>query len=69
MKTPKPTLKSSLAHKVASAKNDDELYNVKRAAWMDVGHLVVMNNQIKAMGNNEQMILELIGLRLYGKLK
>jgi len=67
MKTPKPHLKSSLAHKVASTKNDEELHDVKRKAWLDSGHLVIMDNQIKAMGTHEQMVLELIGMRLYGK--
>jgi hypothetical protein len=53
--------------KVASIKSEQELFDLKQQEWINHGNLVVMAHQIEKLGNNERTIIELIGLRLYGK--
>jgi hypothetical protein len=67
MKTPKPTLKSSLAHKVANVKNDEELYQKKRKAWLQGEGLHLNTAQINMLSLEHRWAIEIIGNLTYGK--
>jgi len=69
MKIPPAKVKTSLEHRVASVKNDDELHTMKQRYWQDSGHLVIMAEQIAAMSNFYKMMIKAIGNILYGKRK
>jgi hypothetical protein len=67
MKTPKTKIHTSLEHKVASVKNDEELYAIKQKAWIENGDFVIMAHQLEKLGNMHRMIIEAIALDIYGK--
>jgi hypothetical protein len=60
-------IKTSLSF-VTSNLNEEETYKIKQKAYWE-GHYVFTKDQVSKMGNAERTVLELIGLREYGKPK
>jgi len=52
---------------LSTAKNEDELHEIKRKAWVNGKDLVVMNSQAEHLSNIERIFIEALGQKLYGK--
>jgi hypothetical protein len=58
-------IKTSLRN-VPSETNQEEIYQLGKRAYLS-GHYFFSKEQVSKMGNHERMVLEILGLREYGK--
>ena len=59
-------IKTSLSF-LSTAKNDEELHEIKRKAWVDNKDLVLMHTQLSQLSNIERVFVECLAQRIYGK--
>jgi hypothetical protein len=67
MKTPSTKVHTSLEHKVANVKNDEELYQKKRKAWLQGEGLHLNTAQINMLSLEHRWAIDIIGNLTYGK--
>ena len=60
-------MKSSLVGKIESAKSDEELFEIKRQAWLRNGDFVLMRHQLDKESSIHRIFIEAMANVIYGK--
>jgi hypothetical protein len=60
-------LKSSLGKHSQTALNNNEIFEIKRKAWLNNEGLILSAAQIAKLDNEHQWAIEIIGNIIYGK--